>query len=97
MSLKLKPSARIKKRYLLIEATSKEEIEKAILDGIGILGWAKAAPFFVNLFKNKEKFKDKFILAINRKEIDSVRASFELSQDKIKILRVSGTLKGLGR
>lgn len=89
MKLKLKPSARIKRRYLLIEAKSKEDISKAILDYIGILGWARASPVFVN---NSDK---RIILAIERKEINNVRAAFELFPEKIKVLRVSGTLKGL--
>lgn len=88
MKLKLKPSARLKRRYLLIESPSKNEIEKIILDYIGILGWAKAAPQFVETEKN-------FILAVERKSLNDIRASFELSPAKIKILRVSGTLKGL--
>ena len=88
MKLKQKPSARINRRYLLLEAPSKNEIEKTILDYIGILGWANAAPQFVETGKN-------FILAIERKSLNNVRAAFELSPAKIKILKVSGTLKGL--
>lgn len=93
MSLKLKPSLRKKRRYLLLEAKSKEEIEKAILDYVGILGWAKAAPVFV---KSSGENKN-FILAVDRKELVNVRAAFELSEKSIKVLRVSGTLKGLGK
>ena len=89
MKLKLKPSARIKKRYLLIKADSKDKIEKIILDYIGILGWAKASPMFI---KNKS---NKVILSINRKELDNIKAALELSNSNIKILKVSGTLKGL--
>lgn len=89
MKLKLKSSARIKKRYLLLSADSRQEIEKAILDYIGILGWAKASPSFI---KGKNS---NFILSINRKSIDGIRAALELSNSNIKILRVSGTLKGL--
>ncbi len=89
MELKFKSSQRRKQRYLLLEAENKEEVQRAIVDYIGILGWAKAAPFFV-----KEDGK-KIILAINRKEIDNVRAAFEVSDSNIKVLRVSGTLKGL--
>ena len=37
------------------------------------------------------------ILAINRKEIDNVRAAFEICTENIKVLKVSGTLKGLDR
>jgi len=88
MKLKLSSSAKIKRRYLLIYAQSKSEVEKAILDYIGILGWAKAAPIFV-------KSKDNIVLAIDRREIDNIRAAFELCSDRIKIIRVSGTIKGL--
>ena len=88
MTLKLKPSARINRRYLLIEG-SKEDIEKVILDYIGILGWAKSSPMFINT-KSKS-----IILAIDRKMINDVRASFEICKEKIKVLKVSGTLKKL--
>lgn len=88
MKLKIKSSDKIKRRYLLLEAKSKSEVEKAILDYIGILGWAKASPLFV-------QDSDKLILAIERKSLTNIRAAFELSPEKIKVLRVSGTLKGL--
>jgi len=87
--LKLKPSMKIKRRYLLINAESKEKVEKAILDYIGILGWAKAVPFFVKSDGNK------IILAVSRESLNDVRASFELCKESINVLRVSGTLKGL--
>jgi len=70
--LKLKPSAKISKRYLLIHG-KKEYIEKAILDYIGILGWAKAAPHFV------KKTGKGYILAVSRKEIDKVRGAFAIA------------------
>ncbi len=85
MKLKLRPSAKAGRRYLLLEASSKESVEKAILDYIGLLGWAKAAPFFVP--------QNKIILAVNRGEIDKIRAAFALA--KIKVLKVSGTINGL--
>ncbi|MEK6844536.1 MAG: hypothetical protein AABX83_03890 [Nanoarchaeota archaeon] len=88
MKLKLKPSARMNRHYILLEAKSKKEVEQAILDYIGILGWAKASPIFIN-------DKNKIILSIDRKEMINVRAAFELSNSDIKVLRVSGTLKGL--
>ena len=91
MKLKLKSSARIKNRYLVLKAVPKQEIEKAILDYIGILGWAKASPVFL------ETKKDKIILSINRESINEVRAAFELSNSNIKIIKVSGTLKGLDK
>ncbi len=90
MKLKTKPSAKIKRRYLLIQGT-KEKVEKAILDYIGILGYAKASPQFV---KTKSK---NLVLAIETKSLIEVRAAFEISPQKIKILKVSGTLKALGK
>ena len=90
MKIKVKPSAKIKKRYFLIKAKSRRVVEKAILDYIGILGWAKAMPVFVESKNSKN-----IILSVNRKEIDNVRASFEASSSMINIARVSGTIKGL--
>jgi RNase P/RNase MRP subunit POP5 len=85
MKLKIKPSARIKKHYILFSSSSKEKLEKIILDYIGILGWAKASPKFIN----------NNILAVDRKEVTNIRAAIELADTNIKILKVSGTLKGL--
>ncbi|MEK6893172.1 MAG: Rpp14/Pop5 family protein [Nanoarchaeota archaeon] len=89
--MKLKPSMKLHKRYLLLEA-SKDEIEKTILDYLGVLGWAKASPFFI-----KSANASQIIIAVNRKEIENIRAAFALSPFKIKILKVSGTLKGLAK
>ena len=82
---------RIRRRYLLIEAKNKEEVEKVIIDYIGILGWAKAVPFFV------ETKKEGIVLAVERKSLNDVRAAFELCKENIKVIRVSGTLKGLDK
>ena len=85
----LKPSHREKKRYLLLEGDiDKKNIEKVILDYIGILGYSKASPKII------AKSKEKTILAINRKELDKVRAAFLLA-GKVKIVKVSGSLKKL--
>jgi len=91
MKLKIKPSARIKRRYILIDSSDKEKIESAILDYVGILGWAKAAPIFI---KSKDQ---KIILAVDRKELHNIRAAFEISDKSIKILKISGTLRGLSK
>lgn len=89
MKSKQKPSGKIHRRYLLIEGAGKEEIEKVILDYIGILGWAKAAPFFVKSEKGT-------VLAVERGELESVRAAFEMAKGNVRVIRVSGTIKGLG-
>ena len=43
----LKPSMREKKRYLLVSGGSKEKIERAILEFIGINGMSKCGLEFV--------------------------------------------------
>jgi RNase P/RNase MRP subunit POP5 len=86
----LKPSMREKKRYLLVKGKDlKENIEKAILDFTGILGMSKTGLEFV---KNSA---DSAIIAVNRKSLEHVRAGLAVWPEKIEVLRVSGTLKGL--
>ena len=82
----LKPSMKENKRYLLLKGSfSKEDAENAILRYIGVLGYAKAAPVWIS----------GNILAVNRKEVDKVRASFAISDKNIEVIKVSGTIKGL--
>jgi len=81
----LKPSMREKKRYLLLKGSfTKSDAENAIKEYVGILGYAKASPMWVS----------KNILAINRKEINNIRASFALAKN-ISVAKVSGTIKKL--
>ena len=68
------------------------EIEEAILKFIGVLGYAKASPMFIKLEKPKI---GKFVISINREELDKIRASFALSGKDIRIERVSGSIGGL--
>jgi RNase P/RNase MRP subunit POP5 len=91
MNLKLKSSARAKKNYILLETSGRTDVERAVLDYLGVLGWAKASPIFVEGGKKEGRL----ILAVNREEIEKIRAAFELSPKKIKIIKVSGTIKGL--
>ena len=85
--LKLLPSARDNRRYFLMNSEDKEKIEKAILDYIGVLGFAKSAFMFV---ENPEK---KLIGSCVREKLEDVRAS--LAWKGVKIQKVSGTVKGL--
>jgi len=77
------------KRYLLLKGDFvKKDVEEAILNFIGLLGWAKAAPVFVS----------NNILAVNREYVNEVRGSFVVSNKsgkKIECIKVSGTLKKL--
>ena len=87
----LKPSMREKKRYLLVEGKNLDKnIEKSILDFIGILGMSKASLNFI------KKSKGGAIISVNRGALNHVRASFAAFPAQIKVQKVSGTLKGLG-
>jgi RNase P/RNase MRP subunit POP5 len=87
----LKPSHREHKRYLLVSGkdANQKSIDEAVLRFIGILGYAKASPSVV---KSKGA---KVILAINRAELDKVRASFMLSGKDIFIEKVSGMINNV--
>ena len=86
----LKPSSREKKRYILVKGKT-TDIEKCILEGIGILGMSKTALKFI------EKKGERAIISVNRGAIDSVRACFAIWPEKIEVERVSGTLRALGK
>ena len=100
----LKPSMKENKRYLLVRGGTptissklgqskgknlKENIERAILDFIGILGMSKTGLGFIKTDKNSS------IISINREMVDFVRASLVVWPEKITVEKVSGTLKGL--
>ncbi|MBD3247248.1 hypothetical protein GF378_01355 [Candidatus Pacearchaeota archaeon] len=90
----LKPSMKEKKRYLLLESKLKgksirENVEKAILDFIGVSGMSKCGLSWIKDRKN--------VLCVNRKMVDSIRASLCVWPERIDVIRVSGTLKGLER
>jgi len=86
----LKPSMRENKRYLLIRGENlRQNIEKAVLDFIGVLGMSKCGLSWVKSGGNSA------IICINREAVDFVRASLCVCPEKIEVLKVSGTLKGL--
>lgn len=88
MEKKLKPSLRENKRYMLLQTNAdRHYIETAILDFLGVLGYARASPKFIA--------RDGMVLAVNREEIDNVKAALSLTRKQIIVKRVSGTLKGL--
>ncbi|MCX6746585.1 MAG: hypothetical protein NTU63_00420 [Candidatus Pacearchaeota archaeon] len=88
----LRPSMRENKRYLLVEGKNlRKNIEKAILEFIGILGMSKVGLEFIR------EGQDSAIIGINREMVDSVRASLCVFSEKMEVKKVSGTLKGLKR
>jgi len=88
----LKPSAREKKRYLLVRGKNlKTNIGKAILDFIGVLGMSKCGLSWI------KSEKDFAVICVNREMVEPVRASFCVWPEKMEVEKVSGTLKGLGK
>jgi RNase P/RNase MRP subunit POP5 len=86
------PSHKENKRYLLIRGKDlKKNIEKAILEFVGVLGLSKCGLSFI------KSDKETFIICVNREAVDSVRASFAVFAEKMEVLKISGTLKGLGK
>ena len=87
----LKPSHREKKRYLLVKGrdVSKNNIEKIILEFIGVLGYAEVGISFVKINKAN------VIIAVNREAIDKIRTSFLMSKKDLKIEKVSGSVKNV--
>lgn len=87
----LKPSHREKKRYLLIKGkdANKKNVEKIILEFIGILGYAESGVTFVKINKAS------LIVAVNREAVDKVRSSFLISGKDVGIVKVSGSVGNL--
>jgi hypothetical protein len=86
--LKLKPSARDKRRYFLTRVDNKK-IEEAILNYIGVLGFAKSAYMRVKT----DNFPGYTVGSCLTKSLNDVRASLAFSGIKIEF--VSGTLRAL--
>jgi len=86
----LKPSLKERKRYLLVKGKNlKKNIEKAILNFIGVLGLSKVGLSWI------KTTKDSAIICINREMLNKVRASLVIFPQKMTVERVSGTIKGL--
>jgi RNase P/RNase MRP subunit POP5 len=92
--LKLKPSARDKRRYFLVKAPSKD-IEKVILKYVGVFGLAKSAYVQVDVSQDPRWDLDKGLIVGSCLvgSLNEIRAALGL--ERIDILKVSGTLKGL--
>jgi RNase P/RNase MRP subunit POP5 len=88
-NLKLKPSARDKRRYFIVNTKDSKKVEEAILEYIGVLGMAKSAYVIV------KKKGESLIGSCLRESLNDVRAS--LTFKNLKIEKVSGTIAGLER
>ncbi|HOW36915.1 MAG TPA: hypothetical protein PLK34_01565 [Candidatus Pacearchaeota archaeon] len=88
----LSPSQKENKRYLIVKGTNlQKNIEKAILDFIGVLGMSRTGLGFI------ETRGDYAIISVDREALNEVRASLAIFPEKISVERVSGTLKALGK
>ena len=88
--LRLKPSARDKRRYFLVKSTN-AKVKSAILEYVGVLGFTKSAYMKIET----KDFPSWLVGSCLVKSLNDVRAALALAG--IKIERVSGTLKGLKR
>jgi RNase P/RNase MRP subunit POP5 len=86
--LKLRPSVRDRRRYFVARAGN-QQVEKAILEYIGVLGFARAAYMKVE----EPGFSGKTVGSCLVESLDEVRAALGLAG--ISIEKVSGTIKGL--
>lgn len=84
----LKPTMKENKRYLLVKGNP-NNIEKSILDFAGVLGMSKTGLSFI------KKGRYSAIISVNREAVNEVRAGLCIWPEKMEVLRVSGTLKGL--
>jgi len=88
----LKPSMREKKRYLLVKGKNlKENIEKAILEFVGVLGMSKTGLGWINVNAKLNTA----VISVNREAVNQVRASLAVWPEKMTVEKVSGTLKSL--
>lgn len=85
--LKLKPSARDNRRYFIVDCKDRKLVEQAIGDYMGILGLAKSAYLFV------DEIKEGIVGSCLRESLNPVLASLAFAG--LKVLKVSGTLRGL--
>src|SRR3989338_1423865 len=104
--MKLQPSLRHKKRYIVFEVKAETplsmsdvqpEVEKALLLFLGQLGVAKAEPMFL-----KEKCKEpRFVLKVAHNWVDECKSALILIKKVknqsvlVRSIITSGTLKGI--
>jgi RNase P/RNase MRP subunit POP5 len=89
------PSHKENKRYLLVRGNNvRQNIEKAILEFSGIIGMSRCCLSFIK--PEKDFGKDTLVICVNRDCVDLIRASLVVYPEKMEVVKVSGTLKGLG-
>ena len=64
-------------------------IEKYILDGVGIIGMSKVGLAWI------KSGKESAIISVNREAVDSIKACFALQPEELSVERISGTIRSL--
>ena len=82
--MKLPSTLREKRHYIIIEKAGESGIKNILMDYLGILNYAKAGPKIIAL-------GNKTAVSIERDFVNAAKTALILS--KIKVLRVTGTLK----
>ncbi|HLC31645.1 MAG TPA: hypothetical protein VJK51_03180 [Candidatus Nanoarchaeia archaeon] len=88
--LKLKATKRSTLRYILFSGSDREGVSALLQRMLGVMGVSRLAARYV-------AHGTEVIVAVDRAAVDSVRAAVELDPGETRIVRVSGTLKGLRR
>lgn len=83
--LKLLPSLKEKRHYLVIKPGGKEKIDKILLDFLGVLGYARAGPQFI---ESRENY---VIVSVVRKYVSDIKGA--ISGTGFNCVGVSGTIK----
>lgn len=93
----LLPSLREKRHYLVIKSNTeynekelRDKIDSAILDFIGVYGYAMAGPLFIEVKKNYA------IVSVTTNYVKFVKASLSFYSD-LDCIGVSGTIKKVRR
>ncbi|PIZ51676.1 hypothetical protein COY27_02645 [Candidatus Woesearchaeota archaeon CG_4_10_14_0_2_um_filter_33_13] len=104
--MKLLPSLKLRKRYLVFEIISeekfsveevKEQFDKDLLLFWGHLGLSRALPVLIKEKFNREK--QRFIIKVNHKHVDELKSALSLSKSIknkpviLKSIITSGTIK----
>ena len=90
----LKPSARESKRYIFVRGKNPSaNVSKAVVEFLGVFGSSEAS---LKLIEKDDK-NGTAIFILNRKSLDKVRAAIVVFSERMEVVKVSGTLKGLGR
>ena len=90
MVLGKKASHRLHHHYLLFASSDPSHVAQQLLEGIGLVGWARAQLVI-------EKLDSQVVVACHPKSIRDVQAAALLCAPPLVVRSVSGTLAGLRR